>query len=276
MTTETTETETIWQEPIPPGYRRNERGDLVRESNISSRDRDMDTVVDRIYQYGLDLSKQMGRYRDYTLSDIMGYAARVVGEYGGRIGGRKGNITLTSFSGCRRVQLSQQTYVEVGPEITAVQALIDQCIEEWGRHSSVNLRALVDAAFSPGPDGLISVTALVRLRQVEIDDDRWRAAQRAISDALRPRSRAEYIRLYHRDTPDSSWQPVPLDLARVTSPDIPPGSEAPDVLWRRIQSACQHARLAGLRERDIQRVLQAARQGKTLQSPAFSGDTADD
>ena len=261
-----TETESIWQEAVPPGYRRNERGDLVRETNISERDRDMDTVVDRIFQYGTDLSRQMGRYRDYTLADIMGFAGRVTAEYGGRIGGRKGNITLTSFDGCRRVQLAQATFVEAGPEITAVQAIIDECIEDWGRHSSINLRALVDAAFAPGPDGLISVTALVRLRQIEIEDDRWREAQRAIGDALRPRSRAEYIRLYHRDTPDSSWQPVPLDLARVTSPDTPPGSEAPDVLWRRIQSACQHARLAGLKERDIQRVLQAARKGQALQS----------
>ena len=261
-----TETESIWQEAVPPGYRRNERGDLVRETNISERDRDMDTVVDRIFQYGADLSKQMGRYRDYTLGDIMRFAERVVGEYGGKIGGRKGNITLTSFDGCRRVQLAQATFIETGPEVAAVQAIIDECIEDWGRHSSINLRALVDAAFSPGPDGLISVTALIRLRQIEIDDARWREAQRAISNALRPRSRAEYIRIYHRTTPDDSWTPVPLDLARVTSPDTPPGSEAPDVLWRRIQSACQHARLAGLKERDIQRVLQAARKGEALQS----------
>ena len=256
----------IWDEPVPTGYRRNDRGDLVRELNISGRDLDMDQVTLKIHGFAVDLSEQMGRFRDHTMTDIVQFADRVVEQYGGKIGGRHGNIQLTSFCGCYKVQLAQAQVVEVGPEIAAVQALVNECLDEWGKHSSVNLRALVDAAFRPGADGKLSVSALLKLKQVDIDDPTWRSAQCAIGDALRPRGRAEYIRIYRRSNPQQPWQQVPLDLARVTTPASSTDGSAPAVLYRRIGSAIQHARLCGLKEREIQRVIKLSRTGAPVEA----------
>ena len=55
--------------------------------------------------------------------------------------------------------------------------------------------------------------AIVELRRVEIDDPRWRQAQRAIGDSMRMRGSKAYLRLAWRPSPEAAWRPVPIDLA---------------------------------------------------------------
>ena len=248
----------IWSAPIPDGYQRNHRGDLVHERNISAADLDQDGTVARIHQFGRALSAQMARYREHTLGDIMELRERVIGRYNGKLGGGKGNITLTSFDGCRRVILSQAEHVEVGPEIEAAQALVDECLDEWAERSHLKLRALVTQAFRPASsDGRLSVSRLLGLRRVEIDDDRWRRAQLAIADALRPRTRSEYVRLYRRATPDKPWEQIPLHLATVRS--VEDASAPADQLALRVRSAVAEALRGGMTRSDIRSAVAAAR-----------------
>lgn len=248
-----------WTAPIPPGYWRNAKGDLVHERNIRPVDRDMDDVVRRIHGFGEPLSEQMWRFRNHTTIDIMEFLGRTMERYGARVGGRKGNVQLTTFDGRLRVQLAQADRIEVGPEIEAARALIEACISRWGKGSDKKLRALVDQAFVAGADGSLSATALLRLRRVEIDDGEWRRALDAIADALRPVGRAEYIRLYRRATPDDRWDQVPLHLATVSRPSEPALRTAPEILERRVRSAVDEARAAGMKEGAIMEVLRSAK-----------------
>ena len=260
-----------WSAPVPKGYWRDAKGNLVHERNVRAVDRDMDEVVRRIHGFGRPLSEQMWRFRDHTTADIAAFADRVVEHYGGRIGGRKGNIQLLTFDGCRRVVLAQADRIAVGPEIVAAQALVEECVERWAAGSRRELRALVDQAFVAREDGTVSVAELLRLRRVEIDDEGWRRAQDAIADALRPSGKAEYIRLYQRSTPAEPWQQVPLHLATVTRPAEPADSTAPAVLARRVRSAIDEARAAGMKEGEIMEVLKAA---KRRVAPAGTEDEA--
>ena len=248
-----------WDAPVPKGYWRDAKGNLVHERNVKPVDQDMDEVVRRIHGFGAPLSEQMWRFRDYTMSDIAEFSARVVERYGGRLRGRKGNLQLTTFDGCLRVNLTHADRVAVGPEIVAAQALVEQCVEQWAERSNLKLRALVDQAFVAGTDGSVSVTNLLRLRRVEIEDELWHRAQDAIADALRPAGKAEYIRLYRRDHPGQEWTPVPLHLATVTRPAEPALRTAPEILARRVRSAIDEARAAGMREGAIMEMLREAK-----------------
>lgn len=248
-----------WEAPVPAGYWRDAKGNLVHERNVRAVDRDMDDVVRRIHGFGEPLSEQMWRFRRHTTVDIMEFLGRTAERYGAKLGGRKGNVSLTTFDGRLRVQLAQADRVEVGPEIEAARALVEECISRWGKGSDRNLRALVDQAFVAGADGTLSATALLRLRRVEIDDDEWRRAQDAIADALRPVGRAEYIRLYRRGTPDEGWDQVPLHLATVKRPAEPALRTAPEVLERRVRSAVDEARAGGMKEGAIMEVLRQAK-----------------
>lgn len=241
-----------WAAATPAGYWRNHKGDLVHEANLKDLDRDMDETVRRIHEYGQALSAQMYRFREHTMLDIVEFAERVVERYGSKIGGRRGNIALATFDGRLRVILAQADRISVGPEILAVQALITDCLDEWTQRAPKNLRALVEQAFAPGPDGALSASRLLALKRIVIDDDRWRSACEAIGDALRPVGRAEYIRLYRRDNPRQPWEPVPLALAAVRAPaGEPEGEEAVEGLKRSVARAAAEARRLGVAQKDV-------------------------
>ena len=245
-----------WDEPVPKGYRRNHNGDLVREANVSATDQDMDSVVQTIFGFGRALSAQMFRFRSHTLNDISAFVDRVVSGYGGKFKGRKGNLSLTSFDGRKRVQIAVAEQISIGPEVEAAQAIVEACIDDWSKRGNLKLRALVDQAFKPDAAGRLSVSQLLRLRRVQIDDARWRQVQDAISDALRPIGKSEYVRLYQRSTPEQPWQQLPLNLATVRRQE---DSATPaEQLKLRLCSALAEARHLGLAETAIKEALQVA------------------
>ena len=256
----------------PPGYRRDARGNLIAEANVSEVDKDMDRTVLRIHGFGEALSEQMWRFRDRTMADMVGLVDRVVTAYGGRLGGRKGNITATTFDGLRKVVVAQAEHVQAGPEIAAAQTLIEECVDEWGAGAegvAANLRALAEGAFKCDATGRVSVAQLLRLRRVRIDDPRWLRAQAAIADALRPVGRAEYVRLYRRATSADPWEQVPLHLATVRRPDAAE-TDPRENLVRRARSAIQEARHCGMKEGEIMDALQAAKRRRPKAAAAES------
>ena len=248
----------VWEEPEPKGYRRNHRGDLVRECNVTPTDRDMDATVRHIHFFGRALSAQMWRFREHSRDDIADLADRIITQYGGKPGGRKGNITLTSFDGRLRVQLAIAEEIEVGPEVVAAQALVEECVAEWSERANLKLRALVEQAFKPTAEGRIPATQLLRLRRVVIDDERWNSAKAAISEALRPVGKAEYVRLYHRASPEQPWKQLSLHLATVRKPDQVESSSPEGQLLARVRSAVSEARAAGLAQGVIRHTVNEA------------------
>ena len=244
-----------WNEVPPDGYRRNARGDLVHEANINPVDVETDRTVEKIHRFGAALSAQMWRYRDHTLIDIYALLDRIVETYGGKAGGRRGNVTLTSFDGRRKVTLAQAERIAVGPEIRAAQAMIEECIEDWSARGNKKLRALVDQALVPDATGQVPVSHILRLRRVHIDDPRWRNVQLALSDALRPAGKAEYIRLHKRDDPTQGWRQVPLSLASVIRPAELRETSPEEQLHDRVQSAVEEARHAGLAQTEIRNII---------------------
>ncbi len=254
-----------WDAPVPAGYRRDAKGNLIAEANISAVDRDADRVVARIHGYGQALSGTLARFRLHTLDDVYALAERIVERYGGkRRGGRKGNITLTTIDGRLKVVLAQAEFIDVGPEIVAAQELISECLDEWAVGARKNLRALVDQAFRARADGSLAASKLLALRRIRIDDPRWQRVRDAIGDALRPTGRAEYVRLYRRDTPDEAWQPIPLTIAAAVRPpevlDARDGAEPDELFVARVKRAAHDAREAGMGQAQIREaVLKAVR-----------------
>lgn len=240
---------------IPAGYWMNAKGDLIKAENVSRRERDMDDVVRKIHSFGADLSAQMYRFREYTMRDIALFCERLIRSYGAKPRGKKGNVQLVSFDGLLKVTLSIADVIEVGPEIEAAQALIEECIDEWSANAQINLRSLVKQAFSRDAAGRLSVAQLLNLKRISIDDDRWRRAQEAIGDALRPAGRAEYVRIYTRARPTDGWDHLPLHLANVRRPDDVAENTPEDSLAMRIRSAVQEARYRGLKQGAIRTIV---------------------
>ena len=112
-------------------YRQDTRGALVPESAIKPMDLLQDEQVRKMVGFARDLSGQIARFKGHTYDDIGSLQALIAQEYGAKIGGQKGNITLTSFDGLLKVQVQVQDQIDFGAELQAAKELVDECLREW-------------------------------------------------------------------------------------------------------------------------------------------------
>lgn len=200
--------------PAVPGYVPDAKGRLVNEKHVRPAEALEDQTVRRILAYGVDLADQIARFRSHTTADLLGLLDVLAAEYGqtARVG-QKGNWSVSSFDGRLKVVVQVSEQIAFGPELQVARGLVSACITDWSDGARSEIVELARRAFEPDKAGRINREAVLRLRRVEIDDPRWRQAQRAIGDAIRVVGSRRYLRLYMRGAPDAAWIPVPIDLA---------------------------------------------------------------
>ena len=198
----------------PDGYRQDAKGRLVPERLIKPQDDLEDQTVRRILAFGVDLADQIARFQQHTYADVAAMLDVLAGEYGGgRRPGRRGNYSLTSYDGRQKVVIQVQDQITFGPELQAARNIVDGCIEKWAAGACPEIKALVQHAFQPDKQGEVSREAVLRLRRLDIDDERWRDARRAIDDSIRVTGSRVYLRLYLRGSNQGQWRAVPIDIA---------------------------------------------------------------
>lgn len=173
-----------------------------------------DQAVRNIVAHALDLNAQISRFRGHTFDDIGTFVDLLSEQYGGKRGGKKGNLTITSYDGTQKVTVQVQDQLSFGPELQVAKELVDACITAWSAGASDEIRALVEHAFQVDKEGRINRAALFQLRRLQIDDEHWRQAMDALGDAIRVIGSREYVRIYRRDDARSPWQAVTIDLAQ--------------------------------------------------------------
>jgi len=190
------------------------KGNPVPVSNVRPSDKLIDDTVRTIFGFALALSEQLARFKGHTMDDIMETVDLLGEEYGVRLGGKKGNTTLTSFDGLMKVELRIADLIEFGPELLAAKELIDECLNEWSADAGDELRAVVTRAFNTDKAGQVNRAELFALRRLEIADERWKNAMRALTDAIRVVGSKEYIRFQRRADIGKPWESVTIDLAK--------------------------------------------------------------
>jgi hypothetical protein len=196
-------------------YLRDAKGSLVPVETVKPTDLLMDETVRKVMGFAVELSEQIARFKGHTFEDVNALQALFRQEYDAPIGGVKGNITLTTFDGCQKVQVKVADLIEFGPELQAAKALIDECLVDWSADSGAELRALVNRVFNVDKEGQINRGELFMLLRVEIADERWQKAMKAIRDSIRVIGSKAYVNFYARDAADEPWRAISIDLARV-------------------------------------------------------------
>jgi len=208
-------------ESLPPGvvvvggntYMTNAQGHMVPLDLVEPVEQLEDQTVRKIVGYAEDLSARIARFRGHTFDDVNSFNELIGEKYGVRRGGPKGNVRLTSYDGCFKVEIQVQDQLTFGPQLRAAKDLVDQCIEEWSDGAGAELLALVQHAFQVDKEGRINTSALFALRRIKIERQPWPAAMEALSDAIRVIGSREYCRFYKRDNSRGKWQPITIDLA---------------------------------------------------------------
>lgn len=199
----------------PDGYRKDAQGRLIPEDQIKPIDKLRDELVLSLATKAKALQKQMRDFKQMAYSEIQEFVELSANEYGTKLGGKKGNVTLLSFDGSNKIQHAVQESLAFDERLQVARSLIDECLQEWVKDARPELAVIVNDAFRVDTKGEIRTARVLSLRRYEIEDVRWQRAMDAIGDACQVVGSKIYIRFYERVGESEHYRPVTLDIAGV-------------------------------------------------------------
>lgn len=201
------------QTSIPDGYRANSSGHLVPNDSIKPLDLLRDDTVMSIVKHAQALQEQMRIFKTQALADIDTFCKISAEQYNTTWGGKKGNLSLTSFCGKFKVLLAVNDTLVFDERLQVAKTLIDECIHEWTADSSSEIKALVEHAFQTDKQGNINTARVFGLMRVKIEHPKWQQAMDALKDSIQVANSSQYLRLYQRVGDTDRYQQVSLDIA---------------------------------------------------------------
>ncbi|EIK6739115.1 DUF3164 family protein [Salmonella enterica subsp. enterica serovar Aqua] len=199
---------------IPNGYRSNAMGHLVPVDKIKPIDLLRDELVNELYEEARELRRKMAEFKLRAMQRIGDFVDLSASEYGVTYGGTKGNVTLPSFDGSRRVVRATGEHRVFDERIQAAKKMIDACIAKWSTGANENLIAIVNRSFRANKQGMIDVNEVLALRDLDIPDAEWQEALRAVVDSITVNGSSTYLRFYQREN-GKEYKQLSLDIAKL-------------------------------------------------------------
>lgn len=200
---------------IPEGYVTDARGRLVPEAMVKPVDQLRDQTITGLIETAKKLQAQMVEFKNRTFTDIAAFVETSNEQYGVKVGGNKGNISLITFDGRYKIVRQIAEHIQFDERLQAAKELIDECIREWTVGSSDKIKALINEAFQVDKEGNVNTGRILGLRRLAIEDPKWATAMRAIVDSIRVTGSKPYVRFYERDEGTEQYRPISLDLAAI-------------------------------------------------------------
>lgn len=195
-------------------YMANAKGALVPLELVKPMDKLRDETVRKVMAYALDISAQIARFRAHCMDDLDAFDAIMEQEYGAKPGGTKGNRTYMTIDGLMRIQVAINDFETAGPELQIAKSLVVECMDEWTADARAEVRALITRAFDTDKEGKVNLKEIKKLKTLQIEDERWRSAMRAIDDAINVAYSKQYIRFAVRKSVQDDWTSVTVDIAK--------------------------------------------------------------
>lgn len=196
-------------------YMTNAEGHLVPTEKVRPEDRIENDLVLQLFEGAQMLESGLAAFKATAFSEVRTFLDLLAEKYDATRGGKKGNLSLTSYDGLTKIQIAVADYIQFGPQLQVAKSLVDECIHAWSDGASANIRALVDHAFRVDKNNRVNAQAILGLRRLDIRDATWKRAMDAITDSVRVVASKQYIRFYRRPSPESDWKAVNLDIAGV-------------------------------------------------------------
>jgi len=194
------------------GYLTDGQGRLVPTDLVKDIDKLRDQTVRAIVGNALEMREMVGNFKRRTMEDILAFVGTSAEQYGVNLGGRKGNLTLTTFDGRYRILVAMADRLSFDERLRVAKDLINACINRWSAGSRSEIRILVQDAFQTDKTGRINTARVLGLRRLAIEDPDWKKAMQAISDSIQVSGSKQYLRIYERGE-NGEYVHVPLDMA---------------------------------------------------------------
>ncbi|WP_311044474.1 DUF3164 family protein [Providencia rettgeri] len=166
---------------VPEGFWRDAKGRLIPIDMVKEIDRARDTLVGDIINRALPINVSLKLFKNWGFEEVDAFRALSAEQYDANIGGEKGNITLYSFDGEYRVQVAIQDRIAFDERLQTAKTLIDECIKDWSVGSRPEILAIIEEAFKVVIEGNTLTGDLLKLRRLNITDEKWIQTMYAIS-----------------------------------------------------------------------------------------------
>ncbi|MBU9231420.1 DUF3164 family protein [Burkholderia multivorans] len=203
------------EQHIPAGYVKDARGRLVPESLVAPIDQLRDQTITSLVDEAKRLQAAMADFKARAFGDIAAFIEASNEQYGVKVGGAKGNISLITFNGQYKIVRQIAEHLQFDERLQAAKELIDECLREWTEGSNDKVKVLINEAFQVDKEGNVNTGRILALRRLAIDDPKWTKAMRAIVDSIRVTGSKPYIRLYERIEDSEEYRAISLDLAAI-------------------------------------------------------------
>lgn len=200
---------------MPKGYMKNAQGHLVPTDAVDDLDKLRDDLVIEAVKRAQELRQDLKEFKDSVLDDISVFVDLAAEIYDTKVGGKKGNISLLSYDGMYKLQISISDTIVFDEKLIIAKQLIDECIHTWTANSSVNIKALIEHAFQTDKQGNINTGRVFGLMHLKISDQKWIKAMEALKDSISVASSKSYMRLYQRVGNEDKYEQISLDVASI-------------------------------------------------------------
>lgn len=194
---------------------KNAAGHLIPVDQVSESDKMKDELAKQLCDEADALKAQIAAFKVRAMGEMNAARTLIFEKFGAKIGGAKGGFAIKSFDGGCEAEVSVAERVSFGVELQAAKALIDECINEWAKGSRPELMALVQQAFQTDKEGNVNVGRILALRRLEITDERWQNAMKAIGESVQVIGTKQYVRFYERVGDSDRYAPISLDMVAV-------------------------------------------------------------
>jgi hypothetical protein len=188
------------------------QGRQVPVELVKEIDKLRDQTVRRIADEAMKMKVLLGDFKQRIRDDIYAFVGLSAEQYGKTWGGKKGNITLTTYDGKYRLVVAMDDNITFDERLQIARELIGDCIKKWSDGSRNEIRILVQDAFQVDKTGKVSTARVLGLRRLDIHDPDWQKAMTAITESIQISGSKQYLRFYERNEQGEYIQ-IPLDVA---------------------------------------------------------------
>jgi len=190
----------------------NSQGLLVPEELVKDIDKLRDETVRRIADEALKMKEILNKFKEHIRDDIYSFVERSHSEYKVKWGGKKGNISLSTYDGKFKLLVAMNDNITFDERLQVARELISKCLNKWSDGARKEIKLLVNDAFQVDKQGKISTARVLGLRRLDIQDADWKKAMEAITESIQVTGTKRYLRVYERDD-KGEYQIIPLDVA---------------------------------------------------------------
>ncbi len=204
--------ENAYKEEYTKNYMQNAQGYLIPQHKVKPIDIERHCfVMDKIAKVK-SMHEQLMKLKSELLLDMESFIAKSAEAYHAPIGGKKGNVTIASFDGKYQIKRQLLDKITFDERLHIAKSLINDCLKKWTQDSSDKVRVIVEHAFKLDKKGKLSISAILSLRKLHIEDYQWKQAMHAITDSVQIMETKSYIRIYEK-TEDGQFKNISLEMS---------------------------------------------------------------